>query len=784
MAQSPSTADGAAPQVGVIPARQTAVGVSGGSGFPIPADEAERLALLAECQILDTPLDPDFDDLTRLAAHICGTPIALVSLVDETRQWFKSRMGVEVSETPRRLAFCAHAIPEPSQIMVVPDATKDARFADNELVTGAMGIRFYAGAPLVLEGHALGTLCVIDRSPHELTTAQREALAALARQVVQLIRLSRKNLLLQKARIEQAAFFTRPLDMLCVAGADGYFKVVNPAFIDTLGFSSAELCAFPYFDLIHPEDVASARAQLGHAGQGLPVVDFECRFRCKDGSYRWLNWKCAPAADGILHASARDVTVQKEMAATLAAQEEVLRQFVRYTPAAVAMLDTEMHYLQASERWMKDYHLEGQEILGRSHYEVFPDLPEGWKAIHRRCLAGAVDRCDEAPFPRADGSVEWLQWEVRPWHKVGDQIGGLIFFTQVITERKRTEELLLASERRFRNTIEHSGLGVAVAGVDGRFQQVNRTLCEMIGRTEDEVLRLGMSEITHPEDIAETRAQVSAFLASDADYFQCDKRFVHQDGHTVWVSVTATAVRDAQGRKIQLLHQIEDITRRRETEERLKASLVEKDTLLQELHHRVKNNLQVVHSLLSLQSDSIQNEQALAAFRDCQRRIRAMALIHEQLYRSENLSRVELPAYLKSLAGSVLGSYGHASHIGLEFDLAPVRVNVDSAVPLALFTNEVLANALKHAFPQGRAGAIRITLQPGEAGRFIVRIEDDGVGLPAGAAERTDTLGLRLLSMLAGQLHAVFDIQSEPGRTCFCLDFPAAVGPATGSPTD
>jgi hypothetical protein len=168
-------------------------------------NEKKRLKVLWEYEILDTVPEEVFDDLTELAARICEAPIALISLVDEDRQWFKSRVGTDVTETPRDISFCAYAITQ-SDLFIVPDATLDERFASNPLVVSEPKIRFYAGAPLVTpDGHALGTLCVIDQVPRELRPDQKEALRILARHVVSQLELRRRSRDLTRSRQQSQA---------------------------------------------------------------------------------------------------------------------------------------------------------------------------------------------------------------------------------------------------------------------------------------------------------------------------------------------------------------------------------------------------------------------------------------------------------------------------------------------------------------------------------------------------------------------------------------------------
>ncbi len=300
---------------------------------PLPSNEAARLDALRQYQVLDTPPEEAFDDLVRIAAQICGTPVALISLVDVQRQWFKARVGIEAQETPRDLAFCAHAILG-EDVMVVPDATQDARFADNPLVTGETHIRFYAGAPLIApDHHALGTLCVVDREPHPFSEEQRQALAALARQTVAQLELRKKlrELAGEVAKRHQAQenldrFFRLSLEMLCISDFEGRFLRLNPAWERHLGYPVEELLKKQYMDFVHPDDREQTKEEAAKLRAGHETVSFENRYRSRDGSYRWLQWNSVVSTeDGLIYSAARDVTDAKQTASRMAAGYAVTR---------------------------------------------------------------------------------------------------------------------------------------------------------------------------------------------------------------------------------------------------------------------------------------------------------------------------------------------------------------------------------------------------------------------------------------------------------------------------
>jgi len=256
----------------------------------LPAPElkhdAERVAALHALAVLDTPSEERFDRLTRLAAQFFDVPIALVSLIDTNRQWFKSCFGLEATETPRDISFCGHTITS-DEMLVIENALDDSRFADNPLVTGELNIRFYAGQPLRFQDQLIGTFCLIDREPRKFEESARDSLrdfAAAVEAELNLVTQSELNKKLfesqaqqKKAQEERDRIFTDSLDLLCVAGYDGYFQRINKTLAKTLGYTVEELLATPFLEIVHPDDRVPTQLAIEKVAKGSDVVEFENR---------------------------------------------------------------------------------------------------------------------------------------------------------------------------------------------------------------------------------------------------------------------------------------------------------------------------------------------------------------------------------------------------------------------------------------------------------------------------------------------------------------------------
>ncbi|MEK7783982.1 MAG: GAF domain-containing protein, partial [Chloroflexota bacterium] len=383
--------------------------------LPLPPRETERLEALYRYEILDTPPEKALDDLVHLASYICRTPIAVVSLVDSDRQWFKSKIGLTATETSRYIAFCSHTILGPD-LMIVPDALADERFADNPLVTGNPHVRFYCGAPLTTpEGFRIGTLSVIDHVPRTLTEEQLEALQVLSRQVIEHLMLNRslKELSRAHSNLSQthetlrqseekfrklnesspSAIFIYRNDLILYANAAA-------AFIS--GYPVEELLAMDMWKMVHPDflPLLKARALAAQEGATAPAR-YEFKIIRKDGQERWLDFTATTIDYGgwpARLATGYDVTERKRGEESLKIQSRILELIAVGTPLRES-LDTLARSIEAQSNGMHASIL----LLDADGVHVrciaAPSLPESFiQAIDGQPIGPCAGSCGTAAF--------------------------------------------------------------------------------------------------------------------------------------------------------------------------------------------------------------------------------------------------------------------------------------------------------------------------------------------------------------------------------------------------
>jgi PAS domain S-box-containing protein len=364
-------------------------------------------------------------------------------------------------------------------------------------------------------------------------------------------------------------------------------------------------------------------------------------------------------------------------------------------------------------------------------------------------------------------------WAVAtPLFDRGGKRFGAIEVVRDVTELKQAEKAARDSEAVLASLFASTPAGVGLL-VNRRFQKVNNAMCRITGYTEQDLLQ-SSTRILYGDQDEFDRVGYELYEREGRDVSRMlETRLRRKDGNVIHALVGISPF-DPANWGAGVAATFLDITERKRAEDAVRASLDEKTALLKEVHHRVKNNLQIVSSLLSLQAARVRNRLALEVLRDTQSRVRSMALIHETLYRSENLARVNFPVYIENLCAHLFRAFGvEAGRIQLARRVASVALELDEAVPCGLIVVELVSNALKHAFPEGRTGLITLELQADPGALRTLRVADNGVGLPAGLDPlHTDTLGLKLVSNLADQLGGTLEIE-RTGGTAFRLTFRA-----------
>lgn len=348
---------------------------------------------------------------------------------------------------------------------------------------------------------------------------------------------------------------------------------------------------------------------------------------------------------------------------------------------------------------------------------------------------------------------------------------GIMGISRDITELKEAERAIRENQERYQAVYEQAYIGISIFGQDGKFLQANQQLCEMLGYTEAELMEMTYLDVSHPDDIEKSMEYRKKMQKDNLDRISYEKKYLHKSGDIIYVNLTVAQVKDDKGTPQYFISVFEDITERKEAEEILKASLQEKEILLKEVHHRVKNNLQVISSILNLQSSYVKDPGTLNILHESQNRIKSMSFIHESLYQTEMFSSINFSEYIVSLSTNLLHSYQlEEDSVKLIHDVDDVQIMLDQAIPCGLIINELVSNALKYAFKQKEKGEIRVQLKESKE-KVILQISDNGKGLPKNFDYRkAESLGLQLVHTLVEQLDGEIKISSKNG-TKYLISF-------------
>ena len=432
----------------------------------------------------------------------------------------------------------------------------------------------------------------------------------------------------------------------------------------------------------------------------------------------------------------------------------------------------------------------GGLVLEAAHY------PSYFKAIESDRAIDAADACADsrtaefcdgylrplgiasmldAPI-RASGRVQgivciehvgeirkWLPDEVRFAAEIADQAA----LALLNRERKRVQVDLEKREERLRILMDN--MIDIISQIDARHRAVfvSPSVTRVLGYSYTDLLGKTPAEFIHPEDFPALFGAIEQAGRNGESSARLEYRFRHADGRYIWIESQAMIMVDDAGRYAGAVFSSRDISARRQAEDALRASLREKDVLLKEVHHRVRNNMQVISSLLNHQARLITDPAVLSMFQESQNRIRSIALVHEKLYRSSDLSRIDFADYIESLVVHLFHTLqADAGRITFHPALTPVEVDVTTAIPLGLIVNELVMNALEHAFPQSRRGEIVIRMEKTAEGSLRLEIADDGIGLPPDFdPARASSLGWQIVLMLVEQIGGTFAVRGEGGTT-------------------
>ena len=587
-----------------------------------------------------------------------------------------------------------------------------------------------------------------------------------------------------------------------------------------LGYSPEQFRQYGDFTaLLHPEDFEPAmQAMRDHLEGKAAKYHADYRIRASDGTYRWFRdvggiTKNNPdGSPGTITGIVIDISVSRKAEEALRATETRYRALIQNSSDIIRILDRDgliVYESESAERLLgypRGY-LVGRNPLEYIHPDDLEQVKKDFGEVIEKTNPGTPT---EFRIRKADGEYIWVDSIGTNLLEVPG-VNGIVITTRPIQQRKEAEQALRESEARLATAMDIAGLvnwqydvASGMFTFDDRFYALYETTAEREGGHLMPA-ETYMQEFVYPDDRPHVLAEIQKLLATtDPAYFgQMEHRITPRDGSIRTIIARYAPVMGPDGKvtrtfganqditdfklmesEIRSLNTVleqrvkdrtealaktnealeEEVAQRQEAEKKLRSSYDEKVMLLKEIHHRVKNNLQIIASLLNLQSRYIKDESTLAAIRESQNRVKAMALVHEKLYRADDISHISLQDYIRFL-GTGLFQFYDARTRGIQFtlDIHDVNVDIDAAIPLGLVINELISNSLKYAFPEGRTGEVAISVvKEGHTLNLVYR--DTGIGIPAELDWRdTQSLGLRLVNTLVDQMNGTIELDRSAG---------------------
>ncbi len=475
--------------------------------LPVPNNEKERLKALKSYNILDSVREKEFDRLIKLASSICGVPISVISLIDEERQWFKSKIGLEPDETDRDISFCQYTIMG-DVLFEVEDARLDERFKDSPLVKENPNIRFYAAYPLIdPAGYALGSLCVMDNKPKKLSEEQESALAILAQEVISQI-IARKE---REELKHYETLFKLSDDLICMAGADGYFKKINPAFEQNFGWTNEELCKRPIIEFINPEDIDATLERLKDISDGAQTVILSNRFITADGNYRLLQWVVTKDPNSeYLYGIARDITEQNRIEQELVETKNMLESTSRIAKMGGWKVNLETNEISFSQITREIHGLSSDYVPTIEKSILFSKEGESRNAIEK-LIENSIKTGEpfdtEIQIITANGATKWARAMGKAEFKNGKPY--IVYGTIQDIDKEKQVRLELDKVYTELKAIMDADSGISIITSDayGDIRTFNKGAELMLGYKAEEVIGIKKATLFHDRAEIEKYAQ-------------------------------------------------------------------------------------------------------------------------------------------------------------------------------------------------------------------------------------------------------------------------------------